>query len=60
MTDSIQRQLAMLTMLQSVCEQAVTAFHAADNPVDDGLVGDLERMVERTRLEIEAIKGVNR
>lgn len=50
----------MLTMLQSVCEQAVTAFHAADNPVDDGLVGDLERMVERTRLEIEAIKGVNR
>ena len=47
----------MLTMLHSVCEQAVTAFHAADNRVDDALVGDLERMVERTRIEIEALKG---
>ena len=41
----------MLTMLQSVCEQAVNAFHVADNRVDDALVNDLELMVERTRVE---------
>jgi hypothetical protein len=57
MSDSIQRQLALLTMLQSVCEQAVLTFQAADNRVDDALVGDLERMIERTRVEIEALKS---
>ena len=56
MSDSTQRQLAMLTMLHAVCAQAVTAFHAADNRVDDTLVADLERMAERTRVEIDALR----
>lgn len=43
----------MLMMLHSVCCEALEVFYAADNAVDTDLVADLERMVERTRGEIE-------
>ena len=44
----------MLTILHSACRVALDAFYAADNRVDRELVADLEHMVERTRVEIEA------
>jgi hypothetical protein len=45
----------MLRILYGACSTAVDVFHAADNPVDEQLVADLEKMVERTRLEIERL-----
>jgi hypothetical protein len=45
----------MLRILYAACTTALDAFHAADNPVDEELVSDLERMVERTRLELERL-----
>jgi hypothetical protein len=48
-----QQQLAMLRILYGACSTAVDAFRAADNPVDAELLSDLEKMVERTRQEIE-------
>ena len=49
------KEAAMLTILLATCETALQAFKAADNPVDDELIADLERMVERTRAELEAL-----
>jgi hypothetical protein len=43
----------MLRILHATCGTALEAFHAANNPVDRQLVIDLEKMVERTRLELE-------
>lgn len=45
----------MLTILLATCETALQAFTATDNPIDAGLVADLERMVARTRRELEAL-----
>jgi hypothetical protein len=45
----------MLRILNGACTAALDAFHAADNPVDEELVADLETMVERTRTEIERL-----
>jgi hypothetical protein len=49
------QQLAMLRILYGSCVAALDAFRAADNPVDDRLVADLETMVERTKGEIERL-----
>ena len=43
----------MLTMLNAMCRQALVVFRAGDGP-SDGLIGELESMVERTRLELTA------
>ena len=43
----------MLRILYGACSAALDAFRAADNAVDAELVRDLEKMVERTRLEAE-------
>ena len=50
-----QQQLSMLRILWATSSTALDAFHAADNPIDQQLVVDLEAMVERTRLEIERL-----
>jgi hypothetical protein len=42
----------MLSILLAICETALEAFHAPNNPVDAELVDDLERMTERTRGEL--------
>ena len=47
----------MLKILYGASAAALDAFRAADNPVDTQLVADLEKMVERTRLEIERLAG---
>ena len=45
----------MLTILLATCETALQAFRAADNPIDAELLADLERMVTRTRAELETL-----
>ena len=44
----------MLRILLATSERALEAFRAAANPVDDEFVADLERIVERTRAELDA------
>ncbi len=55
-TDTHQH-LAMLRILYGACVTSLDAFRAAANPVDDGLVADLETMVERTKGEIERLSA---
>jgi hypothetical protein len=49
------RAVAMLTILLATCETTLQAFAAADNLLDEELRHDLERMVERTRRELQAL-----
>ena len=49
----IVQQVSMLRILHASCATALDAFRAADNPVDAQLLIDLEKMVERTRVELE-------
>jgi hypothetical protein len=51
--ESSLQQLSMLRILHASCATALDAFRAADDPVDTELVIDLEKMVERTRVELE-------
>jgi hypothetical protein len=39
--------------------QALDAFRAADNPVDTQLVIDLEKMVERTDVELQRFASLS-
>ena len=55
MAADTHQHLAMLRILYGACSAALDAFRAADNPVDQELVADLESMVERTRTEIERL-----
>jgi hypothetical protein len=48
-------QLSMLRILHAACATALDAFRAADNPVDTQLVIDLEKMVERTYVELQRV-----
>jgi hypothetical protein len=59
MAEDTQRrqQLSMLRILYGACSAALDAFRAADNPVDEQLVRDLEQMVTRTHGEIERISA---
>jgi hypothetical protein len=43
----------MLRILHATCATALDAFRAAENPMDTKLVIDLEKMVERTRVELQ-------
>ena len=52
---SSDQHLAMLHILYGACSAALNAFRAADNPVDEQLVRDLEAMVKRTQDEIEKL-----
>ena len=47
----------MLRILYGACAAARDAFRAADNPVDEELVADLETMLERTKAEIERLSA---
>ena len=57
MATDTHRHLAMLRILYGACAAALDAFRAADNPVDEELVADLETMVERTKGEIERLSA---
>lgn len=52
---TIKQQRALLVILLATCERALEAFTAADNPLDESFVTDLERIVTRTEQEIEAL-----
>jgi len=45
----------MLRILLGVGETAVDTFRGADNPLDTEYVAELERIVERTRRELETL-----
>ena len=55
MNESGQQHLAMLHILYGACSAALNAFRAADNPVDEQLVHDLDTMILRTQGEIERL-----
>ncbi len=44
----------MLTILLATCEVALQSSRAAEIALDDELVADLERLIERTRAELDA------
>ncbi len=46
----------MLRILLATSERALQAFQAAGNPVDREFVADLERIIDRTRAELAALK----
>jgi hypothetical protein len=53
--EQLRQQISMLTILHAACKTALDAFYAAHNPVDNELCTDLEKMVERTRVELERL-----
>jgi hypothetical protein len=57
MDQDTHQHLAMLRILYGACSAALDAFRAADNPVDEQLVADLETMVARTHGEIERLSA---
>jgi hypothetical protein len=57
MAEGMTRTLSMLTILLATCETTLHTLHTANNPVDDELTGLLEKIVERTRLEIATLKA---
>lgn len=46
------RERSMLKILLATCETTRDALTAADNAVDEQLLADLERMIQRTRGEL--------
>jgi len=56
MAEGRRRTPSMLTILLATCETTLHTLQAADNPVDDDLTRLLEKMVERTRLEVETLR----
>lgn len=45
----------MLMILVATCETTLHTLQVTDNPVDAELMGLLEKMIERTRVEIDAL-----
>ena len=50
-----QQQVAILRILLATCLTTLDALNAAGNPVDEEFVADLERLIGRTRRELEAL-----
>ena len=57
MAEDTRRALSMLTILLATCQTTLHTLQAANNPVDQELTDLLEKMVERTQLEIETLKA---
>jgi hypothetical protein len=55
MAESVSKQIAILNILIGAIEVALDAFRAAENPVDEELVTDLERVLQRSRQELAAL-----
>jgi hypothetical protein len=49
------QKAAMLRILIAACDTARNAFAAAGNRVDDELLADLDRVIERSRRELKAL-----
>ena len=50
------QQRATLVILLATCERALEAFQAAHNLSDEEFVVDLERIIARTRRELQAFE----
>ena len=53
---TIKQQRAILTILLATCQRALEAFQAADNVADESFVDDLERIIARTKTELDALR----
>jgi hypothetical protein len=53
---SDRKEIALLTILIACGEKAIEAFQASDNPVDADFLSDLERIIERSRDELAALR----
>lgn len=49
------KEVAILKILIGATETALDAFRAADNPIDEELITDLERVLQRSRKELSAL-----
>ena len=56
---SDRQEIALLTILIACGEKAIEAFQASDNPVDMDFLADLERVIERSRNELVALRQAN-
>jgi len=56
---SDRQEMALLAILIACGEKAIEAFQASDNPVDTDFLVDLERVIERSRNELVALKQAN-
>ena len=52
---TLNQQRALLVILLATSERALEAFQAADNDVDAAFVGDLERIIVRSRGELDTL-----
>jgi hypothetical protein len=52
-----QQEVALLTILLATCERSLEAFQAAGNTLDDDFVSDLERIIARTRGELDTLSS---
>jgi hypothetical protein len=50
-----KQEIALLRILIAAGEKAIEAFQASDNIKDAQLLADLERVVARSRAELEAL-----
>ena len=53
---SDKQEAALLAILIACGEKAIEAFQASDNPVDADFLTDLERIIERSRVELRALR----
>jgi len=53
---TVKQQRAILTILLANCQRALEAFQAADNVADESFVDDLERIIARTKTELDALR----
>lgn len=53
---SDRQEIALLTILIACGEKAIEAFQASDNPVDVDFLTELERVIQRSRKELAALK----
>ena len=50
-----QQQIAILRILLATCLTTLDALNAAGDPLDDELVIDLDRLISRTKLQLEGL-----
>ena len=51
--------MALLAILIACGEKAIEAFQASDNSVDADFLAELERVIERSRNELVALRQAN-
>lgn len=56
---SDKQEMALLAILIACGEKAIEAFQVSDNPVDSEFLADLERIIERSRRELVALRQAN-